>query len=411
MDEYYNIGFNEGIKIIEKEIINKILDYLKNGVLSNNKSDYFGIAYSIIYSLSNKGNVINYKLYLYHNKTIYNYILECKKKFISENNINLIDNFLEYTKKINFLIYWMNKIFGYLDRFYTKIHKQKKLAHVSMNIFKLNFFDLIKKDIFNELEKLINEDRNGNKESRRKIKNVIEILKDLDKEHPKIVKENNKFIWINEGNDNDEQKTSEQDLWFNEYFIKDTKKYIEAKANKDILNLTLSEYILSQIEFLEEENERVIEYINPKYRNKINELYYQCLVVNAFEKYGSLEIVIENLLKSKDYESLINLSKLNKIFPIDFDPFAPIFDSYIRNKYKEKFNNEELFKNQIIFISELIKFKKESDILIQVRLKNNVYFENIKNKVLNLLFRKDSFAKQLSNYVDYCMRFKISFPN
>ena len=55
MDEYYNIGFNEGIKIIEKEIINKTFDYLKNGVLSNNKSDYFGIAYSIIYSLSNRG--------------------------------------------------------------------------------------------------------------------------------------------------------------------------------------------------------------------------------------------------------------------------------------------------------------------------------------------------------------------
>ena len=85
----------------------------------------------------------------------------------------------------------------------------------------------------------------------------MDILKDLDKVHPKIVKENNKFIWINEkndndnnnnNNDNDEQKIFEQDLWLNEYFIKDTKKYIEAKANKDILNLTLSEYILSQIE-------------------------------------------------------------------------------------------------------------------------------------------------------------------
>ena len=296
MDDYFNMGFNEGIKIIEKEIINKILDYLKNGVFSNNKSDYFSVAYSIIYSLSNRGDSLNYKLFLYHNKTIYNYILECRNKLISESNINLIDNFLELIKKINFLIYWMSRIFGYLNRFYTP---KKKLAHFSMDIFKLNFFDLIKKDIFNELEKLINEDRNGNKESRRKIKNVIDIFKDLDKECPKIVKENNKFIWINEGNDNDEQKTSEQDLWFNEYFIKDTKKYIEAKANKDILNLTLSEYILAQIEFLEEENERVIEFINPKYRNKINELYYQCLVANAFEKYGSLEMVIKNLLKSK----------------------------------------------------------------------------------------------------------------
>ena len=76
----------------------------------------------------------------------------------------------------------------------------------------------------------------------------------------------------------------------------------------------------------------------------------------------------------------------------------------LKNKYQDKFNNEELVKNKIIFIFELIKFKKEIDSFIQVNFKNNFYFENIKDKGLNLLFRKDSFAKQLSNYVDYYMK-------
>ena len=122
------------------------------------------------------------------------------------------------------------------------------------------------------------------------------------------------------------------------------------------------------------------------------------------ENYGSIEIVIKNLLKSEDYESLINLSKLNKLIPNDLDPIAPVFSSYIKDKYKEKFSNEELLKNQIRFIAELIKFQKEMDSFIQVHFKNNAYFENIKDKGLNLLFRKDIFAKQLSNYVDYYMR-------
>ena len=104
------------------------------------------------------------KLFQYHNKVIYNYVIECKKKLISESNINLIDNFLVYIKKINFLIYWMNKIFTCLDRFYTKQITIKSFSHNAMNICKFNFFDEIKKDIFIELIKLINEDRNGNKE-------------------------------------------------------------------------------------------------------------------------------------------------------------------------------------------------------------------------------------------------------
>ena len=405
-----DIDFKKGIKIIEEEIINKILEYLKNGVFSNNTSGNFNNAYSIVYSLSGKGDYECKKLFLYHNQTIYNYILECKKKLISENNINLIDNFLVYIKKINFLIYWMSRIFTYLDRFYIKsMIVKKSLSQAAMDICKSNFFDEIKKDIFIELDKLINEDRKGNKESRRKIKNIMLILKDFDMEYPKIVKENNKFIWIKEENKyeeyENEQKTVEQDLWFNEYFIKDTEKYLKKKSNKDFLNMPLSKYILSQIKFLEEENERINEYINPKYHNKINELNYQYLIINGLENYGSMEIVIKNLLKSEDYESLINLSKLSKLIPNDLDPIAPVFASFIRNKYNEKFNNEELLKNQIPFISELIKFKKEIDSFIRVHFKNNDYFKNIKDKGLNLLFRKDIFAKQLSNYVDYCMRF------
>ena len=152
------------------------------------------------------------------------------------------------------------------------------------------------------------------------------ILKDFDMEYPKIVKENNKFIWINEENEN-EQKTVEQDLWFNEYFIKDTKKYLKKKSNQDFLNMPLSKYILSQIKFLEEENERINEYINPKYHKRIHEINYQYLIINILENYGSLEIVIKNLLKSEDYESLINLSKLSKLIPNDLDPIAPVFSS------------------------------------------------------------------------------------
>ena len=49
--------------------------------------------------------------------------------------------------------------------------------------------------------------------------------------------------------------------------------------------MPLSEYILSQITFIEEENERLIEYINPKYHNDIKELEYQYLIANALKEY------------------------------------------------------------------------------------------------------------------------------
>ena len=299
MADYYYIDFKNGIKIIEEEMINKIFEYLKNGVFFNNKASSYSKVYSIMCSLTDRGGDYTSKLFDYYKKTILNYILECKNKLKEENKINLIDKFLENIRKINFLIYWMTRIFIYYERF----NKEKKLSQVAINLCKLNLFDEIKKDIFTEVEKLINEDRNGNKESRLKIKNVMNTLKIFDLKYPIIVKENNKIIWANDEKqlkNEPDKNTNEQDLWFEEYFIKDTKKYLEAKVNKDFFNMPLSEYILSQITFIEEENERLIEYINPKYHNDIKELEYQYLIVNALKEYGSVEIYIKNLLESED---------------------------------------------------------------------------------------------------------------
>ena len=35
---------------------------------------------------------------------------------------------------------------------------------------------------------------------------------------------------------------------------------------------------------------------------------------------------------------------------------------------------------------------------------NNSTFQDVKNKAFSLFMTKDIYAKQLSNYVDYCMR-------
>ena len=62
-------------------------------------------AYARVQLLSNEGDQFSVQLFDYYNTTIKNYILECKNKLVSENNINFFDKFSEYVYKINFLIY------------------------------------------------------------------------------------------------------------------------------------------------------------------------------------------------------------------------------------------------------------------------------------------------------------------
>ena len=73
----------------------------------------------------------------------------------------------------------MNRIFTYLERFYTKAKRKNSLSMNGMNLYKDIFFDhLEEEDIYKGLNKLIKQDRNCNIESKTKTKIIFKILND-----------------------------------------------------------------------------------------------------------------------------------------------------------------------------------------------------------------------------------------
>ncbi len=397
--------FKTGRKEIEKEMIKNILEYLKNGVFPNNNPHSYMNAYTIVQALSDMGDDKNRELLNYHNQTIENYIIDCKKELSTENNANLIDGFLLHTEHITFLIYWMNRIFCYLDRFYTKQKSKTSLAKHAMNLYNKIFFDEFKTDIFIEVNKLIKEERNGNLESRSRIKAVMKIFKDLDLEFPKIIKENNRIIWISEKEE--EEKKSEnaiQHLWFENYFTNETIKYAEQKANADIHSMSAPEYVLSQLKYLDEENERKIEYINPKYHSQIDKINSEKLIGDVMHELAEMDTGVKNMLETKKDDQLTNIYKLFKLLPRSLTEITEKFDPYIRSRGKALYENKELSKDPKKFVPELINLKKEMDKLVQECFENNADFQDVKNKAFSLFMTKDYYAKQLSNYTDFCMR-------
>ena len=396
--------FKDGKKEIEREIIKNILEYLRNGVFPNNKPDGFMKAYTIINNLSDQGDKHSQELLKYHNQVIENYIMDCKKELRLRNNINLIEEFLKDTDNINFLIYWMNRIFSYLDVHYNKNKTKTTLAKEGMKKYNSIYFEDIKKNVFIEVNKLIKEEREGNTESRNKIKRVMKILKDLDLKEPKIFKENNKITWTGNNNSEEKEKPEVQNLWYNEYFRKETSRFSEAKANADIRSMSAPEYVLSQLKYINEEYERENEYINVRYHNDINQLNYYSLIGNAMKELAQMDTGVKNMLETKKDEQLRNIYKLFKLYPISLEEIKNEFVPYIRNRGKLLYENKELSKDPKKFIPELINLKKEMDTLVLECFENNNEFQDVKNKAFSLFMQKDIYAKQLSNYVDYCMR-------
>ena len=396
--------FKSAKKDIEKEMVNKILDYLKNGIFPSNNIGSQMNAYTIVQVLSDQGDNQSKELLNYYNQIIENYIIDCKKDLSRENNANLIDGFLHHTDHIYTLIYWMYKVFMYLDRFYTKAKGKITLSKFAMMKYSSLFFEEFKIDVFQEVNKLIKEERNGNLESRAKIKGVMKILKDLDIEFPQIMKENNRIIWAPEKDKESKNENAVQNLWYNEYFASETKKFAEAKASADIHSMSAPEYVLSQLKYLDEEYERESEYINPIFHNKINQLNYEHLIGTVRKELAEMDTGVKNMLETKKDDQLANIYKLFKLYPKSLNEITEKFDPYIRNRGKALYENKELSKDPKKFVPELISLKKEMDKLVKDCFENNNDFQDVKNKAFSLFMTKDYYAKQLSNYADFCMR-------
>ena len=394
--------FSVAKKEVETEMIKNILEYLKNGVFPNHRPNSYMNAYTAVLVCIDSGDEQSQKLLDYHNNTIETYVKECYDEVNKETNINLIDAFIYQTDHITILIYWMNRIFCYLDRFYTKAKVKSTLAKGALNLYKIHFFDNLKEKIFIEVNKLIKEDRRGNWEYRPKIKNVMKILKFLDFQNPKIIKENNRIFWTEESNDKPE--TEIQNLWYDNYFEGDTVKFASDKGKNDIQTMSAPEYVLSQLKYLDEEYEREKEFIHEKYHERINKLNYEHLIGTHMKEIASMDTGIKNMLETKNDIQLTNLYKLFKLYPASLTEITEEFQPYIKNRGNVIYENKELSKDPKKFIPELISLKKEMDKLVYECFENNNDFQDVKNKAFSLFMKRDVYAKQLSNYADYCMR-------
>ena len=389
---------------VKNEMIDNIHEYLKNGTFPNKKPNAYMTAYTAVQTHADIGDKECAMLLEYHNGVIRDYIQDCYNDLSKETNVNLIDAFIKHTEHITFLSYWMNRIFCYLDRFYTKAKCKITLAKNALTLYTENFFNQFKNNIFIEVNKLIREDRQGIREYRPKIKTVMRIIKDLDYEFPKLIKENNKISWIQEKENSKGTEIAIQNDWYENYFLGDTLKFSRDKGKGDVQTLSAPEYIVSQLKYLDEEYERQREFINEKFHNKINDINYQNLIGDHMKEIASMDTGIKKMLETKNDVQLTNLYKLFKLYPASLVEITEEFQPYIKSRGNTLYENKELSKDPKKFIPELISLKKEMDKLVLECFENNNTFQDVKNKAFSLFMKKDVYAKQLSNYADFCMR-------
>ena len=404
MSEEPIIGdLEEERKTLEKRI-EEILEHLRNDTLhSININTYLNYS-KIIQKISEIGDSESESLFIYHNKIIQEFIDECFKIIAKVPKNQLIDLVIKQTAKINYLIFMMNTIFTYLDSHYIIDKNKGSLCQNAVGLYKSNYFDIIQNDIYIEVNKLIKDDRNSNNIIfREKIKKILNILNDIDLEKPKIIKENNNIFFISESHST-QKHTPYQDLFFEDYYIKETIEFAKNKGNADIKKMYAQEYIISQLKYLDEENKRQKEYINPKYHSTINEINYKYLIGAHAEELAEKETGIYFMFIDKRNEELKKAFQLFKLYPQSLEFIKNYFLPYILQRGENILENESVSRDHKKLIPELINLNKEMENLVVTCFENSDDFQYIKNKAFHNIMFKPIYPKQLVKYIHYCMK-------
>ena len=397
--------FKDIKKELESEMIDGILEYVKNGKFPHNNPNSYINVYTYVQTYSDVDTEKSKELFNYQNKILKDFIEESLKKMKKLSNIQFIDAFIKKTENINFLIYWMNRIFTYLDRFFMKSSQKCSLYKNAQNLYRDFFFIHLQSKVYREINKLIKEDRKCNLEFRPKIKTVLKIINDLDIMYPKIIKENNKLVWVAEKNtENEKNEFIFGNKWYNDSFENETRQFSEEKAKNDIHNMSASEYITSQLKYLDEEKNREKDFINPEFHKKIDNINYANLIGSNAEELGKMDTGIPYMFKNRKTEELKKTYQLFKLYPNSLKYITEAFQPYIKQRGEEITENKEISKDPKKFVPELIKLKLEMDNLVEECFERDNSFQDTKNKGFSNFMNKSFYAKQLSNYTDYCLR-------
>ena len=397
--------------IIQDELNKGLLKYVRDGLFIENFNNYIKNFSEMLSKYKNRKEIIN-QLFNYRNEIIEQASNECFEKIKNLNGLYFIDSFIDFTKRLNFLIYYLNEVFTAL---YFSSEQYENYPKSSMDIYKKCFFDKLQEKLFRILYfDLFKKERNLNNAYNLKIKYIIEILNYIESKNLKLKKVNETtFVWEeiseedNNDNNNNDNKINYFKKWF-DYFREEALTSIKNKIIKIFASNPALEDITNKINNINEDLKKLSNYISNPFYIDINNVIYEHLFKEEINKILNVKDLLDNE-KTSILKEVIELYRIN---PECFNLIKKALNDYIVEKGKQICDNKELIKSPYNFISALIKLKKSLDELSSTFLSKNEV-EDIENKAFHIFLNKDdgdyneTIAITLAKYIDYSMKFEF----
>jgi len=409
----------KGIKDIKESLIDKIRDYLLNGNYRKISSSDLIKVHTICGNMMRGTRAEPIEVVVkFLEETITDFIATLSKKLLTLPDQDLLAGFQKETESYLTFAFWTDLSFQALSKL-----EKTDIIKLCQQKFKDLIAVPLKSRIYNLVNIEINNDRDGKIVDKNILKKILRTINSVDIAHPTLEKEENSFVMrekqlshtatghsLTEDSSNAFYSFSTKELlseWIDTQ-IESLKLYISERVSSSIKVMSAPEFIKYSLIYCIEEDNRKGFYLPIDIHRKVDQVNYQTIIKNNLQTIQEMESGLKAMFVHDKKDELSDVYDLYIRLP--GEPLKSIRDTmkdFIIKKGEELYKNQEIARDPLKFVPELIKFKSHIDGLVSFCFKNNTKLIDAKNKAFTSFMNKEHYSKQLSNYCDYL--FKMGF--
>uniref|UniRef100_A0A7S1TYF3 Cullin family profile domain-containing protein n=1 Tax=Phaeomonas parva TaxID=124430 RepID=A0A7S1TYF3_9STRA len=305
-------GWENEIKPKAIDVLEDMLNNDFNGKKKFSNEEYIH-TYTTCYNMCVQRAPYNYseQLYKRHGETIENYLTNTVLPAInSKNNDFILTELVHRWGNHKIMNMWMRKFFMYLDRYYVNHENLPALEDSGVTKFKTIVYDVVKERVVDALLQEIDRERENAVIDRQRVRDCISLLEDIGMA--------TLDVYTND---------------FEEQLLESTTRYYRNKAAAWLESESTPSYLISTEQALEEEKNRVDQYLNKSTKECLLRVVETELLKTPgqqlLEKEGS---GCRALLANNRLDDLSRMFRLFGQVPDGLDPMAGLVRQHIEDE-------------------------------------------------------------------------------
>eukprot|EP00919_Chromeraceae_sp_WS-2016_P035329 GHVR01083733.1.p1 GENE.GHVR01083733.1~~GHVR01083733.1.p1 ORF type:complete len:523 (-),score=84.91 GHVR01083733.1:612-2180(-) len=396
MEELRELSLDDGLIVIHDERVLPLLNYLNTDVFTNKNNISFMNAYTIVVHFGDQhGHSCN--LYNYYVKVVDVYCKGLLPFLIKLKGNELLSAIADKWEKVTILIYWMQRVFQYLDRFYTKLKKDPELFQRGLMCFTEHVYNHIKTPLLLSFMDAIKTHRETGTANTHTLEKVVEMYRTVGDSNVKITKiksvdNSERLVWSN-------ANLGVYKTDFEKVFLEATDVYYQRKSDQWLKELNCRAYLKETSSSLEDEERRLVTYLDLSTRKDLEDVLHKQLIYTNANKIINMESGVKSMLeqgKRGDLRLMFDIFRLQKS---TLHHIATALKPYVSKRVVDVVSTKNCQDKPEQFIHDILEVKLDLDSLMSNCFPGESLFEKTRNLVLEEELNKDTVvAKCLALY-------------